>query len=191
MSDLVPSANELARLDAAMHALERTVSLEDLARSGRQRFRVVNRGALLREVLSVVEVFLEVRTRRLEAEVSGLLVRRESEAREEGRRRVLDSLIDLADLSDGLARALEGTDEAAAGKALDRRIDAIFRTHGFERIPTVGRPFDSTLHEAIDEDRDPGAAEGVVLREVSRGYRADGFVLRIARVVVNSIVEGV
>ena len=191
MSDLVPSANEMARLDAAMHALERTVSLEDLARSGRQRFRVVNRGALLREVLSVVEVFLEVRTRRLEAEVSGLLVRRESEAREEGRRRVLDSLIDLADLSDGLARALEGTDEAAAGKALDRRIDAIFRTHGFERIPTVGRPFDGTLHEAIDEDRDPDAAEGAVLREVSRGYRADWFVLRVARVVVNSKVEGV
>jgi molecular chaperone GrpE len=182
----IPSPDELVRLDAAIHDLERTVSLEELARGGRRRFRVVSRRALLRELLTVVETFLDARRRQLEAELAEVVERRETEAHEDGSRRVLASLADLADLVDGLVRTLAGTGGETAGRALDRRIDALFRTHGYERIPTVGRPFDSAIHEAVDEDRDPDVAEGVVLREVSRGYRSDGFVLRVARVVVNT-----
>jgi len=189
MTDLVPAARtspgELARLDGAIHDLTRTVSLDDLRASGRRAFRVVNRGALVREVLTVVELFLEQRIRQFEQELGAVVAEREETAHEEGRLRVLESLVDLADLADAVVAKLAEGDGAAAGKALDRRIDAIFRTHGFERIPTVGHRFDPEIHEIVSEDDDASQPPEHVTREIGRGYHRDGYVLRIARVVIN------
>ncbi len=189
MTELVPAARtspgELARLDGAIHDLTRTVSLDDLRASGRRSFRVVSRQALMHEVLSVVEVFLEHRIRQFEQELGSVVEEREQTAHEEGRLRVLESLVDLADLADAVIAKLAEGDGAAAGKALDRRIDSIFRTHGFERIPTVGHGFDPEVHEIVSEEDDPSQAPEHVIREIGRGYRRDGYVLRIARVVIN------
>jgi hypothetical protein len=188
MDELVPVAPttaEVVRLDEAIHGLERTVSLDHLRASGRTAFRLVSRRALMREVLSVVEVFVETRLRAAESKIGEAMREREMGAREEGKLRVLASLVDLADMADALIQKLEGGSEAVAAKALDRRIDAVFRTHGFERILAVGETFDATFHEVVTEESDPAAGPDVVLREVGRGYRREAYVLRPARVVVN------
>jgi len=177
--------NDVAEIDDVIFGLERTVTLEDLARHGKSEFRVVSRKALVLEMLGSVESFISARATQLEDHLASILERRERESRDEERHRVLDSVVDLADLVDTLVHQLEGGAHAAAGKALDRRLDRLLRTHGFERVETTGKPFDSRWHEIVDEACDPAVDEGTVLREIGRGYRSDDFVLRVARVVIN------
>jgi hypothetical protein len=178
-------ASELARLDAHIDDLTRIVTLDALRRSGRTAFRVVSRGGLIREVLQLVQTFVLDRASELETRFGGIVAEREREAREEGRFRVLESIVDLAELAGSIAALLADGPHAAAGKTLDRRLDRLFRTHGFSRIETDGVPFDSRWHEIVAEEWDDRYPEGHVIREISRGYRNDEFVLRVARVVIN------
>ena len=142
------------------------------------------RPALLKELLTIVDVFVEERIRQAERDLGNLLERREKEAQEEGRHRVLSSLAELADLVDGLRSHMTSAAGALAGKALDKRMDRIFKSYGFTRIATVGRPFDSRVHEAVEEREEEGVPHDTIVEEISRGYERDGFVLRVARVVV-------
>jgi len=178
------STGELAALDAALERSARWVTLEQLRESGHRSFRVFQRNDVLREVLQVVEAFLEDRLERAQADLGSLVERREREAHDEGTHRVLASLIDVADILDAMATAFGSGQPALAAKSLDQRLAAIFRTHGFERIPTVGQPCDPRFHEIVESAPAAGTAEGTILREVGRGYRKPDFVLRVARVVV-------
>jgi molecular chaperone GrpE len=174
------------RLESLIQRHTRTVSLDALQQSGRTEFRVVRKKDLLKELFDVVDVFLENQVKRAEREMSERFARRESDAREDGKMRVLSSLADLGDLVDNMVAAIAGTEAATAGKALDKRLDRIFRSYEFERIPTVGHPFDPQVHEAVDEESSDSHASGVILREMGRGYRRAGFVLRVARVCVST-----
>lgn len=162
------------------------ISLDALIKSGRTEFRVVKRKDLLRELFDVVEAFIDNKMKAAEREMSSLVSRREEDAREDGKMRVLTSLADLGDLVDNVVGALAGSDAGAAGKALDKRLDRIFRSYDFERIPTVGQPFDPALHEAVDDEPSNCHAEGFIARELARGYRRGAFVLRVARVIVST-----
>jgi len=140
----------------------------------------------MKEMLRLVEVFVEDRLRQAESHLNGILRRREAEACEDGRMRVLVSLAELGDLVDSIVESLQGEAGPTALKALDKRLDRIFRSYGYERIVTIGSVFDPTIHEAIDEERREGVPPGIIVRELSRGYRKGNFALRIARVVVSS-----
>jgi hypothetical protein len=174
---------QISALDRIIRSGERDVTLEQLRATGRAAFRVVRRADLVRDLLGLVDVLLDRRVRDVERQLAETLDARERRAHEDGILRVLDSLVDLADLVDGIAGSLEGRDGVLALKALDRRVDHLFATHGFARIATTGATFDPDLHEAVDSE-ESGGAPGVIVREVSRGYARDGFVLRVARVIV-------
>jgi len=56
--------------------------------------------------------------------------------------------------------------------------------HGIEEIKTVGEKFDPTLHEAVKEEDVEECEDGVILQELSGGYRTTHSVMQVAKVVV-------
>jgi molecular chaperone GrpE len=101
-------------------------------------------------------------------------------------------LLDLVELLDDLERALaavapeQGDAAWAQGVSLtaQRMRDTLARWNVLA-VPTVGRPFDPSVHEALVEIEAPeGIAPGHVAQEVQRGYRRGERTLRAARVVV-------
>ncbi len=174
---------EVVRLDEVLAGSGAPITGADLARRG-GRYRLVNRGVLVSQLLELVDSFVVERIRQAERELGRVLESRETEAKADGQHRVLVSLAELSDLVDAVLAKIVDQEGALAAKALDRRIDRIFKSYGFQRIPTVGHAFDSSVHEAIDEKDDSSVERGSIIEEISRGYAKDGFVLRVARVVV-------
>ncbi|MFO1030019.1 MAG: nucleotide exchange factor GrpE [Planctomycetota bacterium] len=162
------------------------ISLDALIQSGKTEFRIVNRKDMLRDLFEVVEAFVVNRVQAAERQLAATVQQRETEARSDGQHRVLTSVADLGDLVDSIIASLGASKDAAAARALDKRLDRLFRSYGFERIPTVGERFDPLLHELIEEEHSVDQPPGAIVRELSRGYMRDGFVLRVARVVTSS-----
>lgn len=61
----------------------------------------------------------------------------------------------------------------------------ILKAHGIEEIETEGRAFDPNLHECMSEESSDEHEDGVIIREVSSGYKKGERVLKVAGVVVN------
>src|SRR6187399_1045353 len=58
--------------------------------------------------------------------------------------------------------------------------------NGLQPIDAAGQKFDPNLHEAIAHEPNDSVSEGVVLRQVRRGYRLKDRLLRPSSVVVSS-----
>lgn len=93
---------------------------------------------------------------------------------------------------DNLARALKSIPDDESVKAWRSGLEMTrkgfletLKAQGVEPVPTVGEPFDPTIHEAIVRVADP-AAEGTVLEEFQAGFRWRTRVLRAALVKVSS-----
>jgi len=63
---------------------------------------------------------------------------------------------------------------------------AVLERNGVEQFDPAGERFDPAEHEALSMREEAGAESGVVLDVVEKGYRANGTILRPARVVVSS-----
>jgi molecular chaperone GrpE len=112
--------------------------------------------------------------------------REQEAARGAGRRA---ALLPLLAVLDNLERALAAGSRDAEfyeGVAANHRLFLkALRDAGAEPIESVGQPFDPEIHEAVatvpaEDDLEPGT----VAREMSRGWRLDGALLRPAQVVV-------
>lgn len=110
------------------------------------------------------------------------------EARRAGREDLVKSLLPVFDnLERALQSAQRSTDVKAMadGLALVQRqfADALGR-ESIARVPTVGRPFDPSVHEAIQQVETDEHAPGTILAEVQPGYMHADRLLRAAMVVV-------
>ena len=56
---------------------------------------------------------------------------------------------------------------------------------GVTPIDATGQPFDPNLHEAIAHEQDPQVPEGVVIRQVRKGFKLRDRLLRPANVIVS------
>jgi hypothetical protein len=66
----------------------------------------------------------------------------------------------------------------------------VLRDGGFERVRTLGLPYDPGTSEAIEvEEVENSTKDGIVIRELVRGYRLDEHVVRAARVVVGRCTQ--
>ena len=97
---------------------------------------------------------------------------------------------ELLPVVDNLERALasagEGEDHLAKGVELvHQELLAVLARNGVSQFDPAGEQFDPELHEAVSVREQEGAAPGVVLDVVGKGYRAGDAVLRPARVVVS------
>ncbi len=115
--------------------------------------------------------------------------RRELEDARRGGRE--DLLKDLLPVFDNLERAIQSAQKAADVKAVSDGLSMILKQFestlgraGIGRVPTVGIPFDPSLHEAIQQLETDDHPAGTVVAEVQPGYREGDRLVRAAMVVV-------
>ena len=68
-------------------------------------------------------------------------------------------------------------------KLIERKLRATLEAQGLSEIKAVGEPFDPNLHEAVAQAK---GKEGVVVRELQKGYKFHDRVIRPSQVVVGS-----
>ena len=92
----------------------------------------------------------------------------------------------LATAQDDPASRQEGEQHLAEGvRLVHSELIAVLERNGVEQFDPKGESFDPTVHEALSTRSEDGADPGVVLDVIEKGYKANGTVLRPARVVVS------
>ena len=126
--------------------------------------------------------------RRAQADFENYRKRAAREAAAAGERAKSGLVRELLPIVDNLERALvsaeEGEQHLAEGvRLVHAELIAVLERNGVQQFDPAGDRFDPTEHEALSvrEDGEPG----MVLDVVEKGYRANGNVLRPARVVVS------
>ncbi|HVN66341.1 MAG TPA: nucleotide exchange factor GrpE [Methanomicrobiales archaeon] len=98
-----------------------------------------------------------------------------------------ESLVrDLLPVLDDLDQALPSLSEEKNREGfqlLARKLYKILGSHGLESIESLGKRFDSDLHEAISKEEST-AGDGTILEEYQKGYRFRSKVLRPAKVKI-------
>ena len=125
---------------------------------------------------------------RIQADFENYRKRAAREAAAAGERAKSGLVRELLPIVDNLERALvsaeEGEQHLAEGvRLVHSELIAVLERNGIHQFDPAGDRFDPAEHEALSvrEDGEPG----VVLDVVEKGYRANGSVLRPARVVVS------
>jgi molecular chaperone GrpE len=133
------------------------------------------------------ENYLEL-AQRIQADFENYRKRAAREAAAAGERAKSGLIRELLPVVDNLERALvsaeEGEQHLAQGvRLVHSELIAVLERNGIKQFDPAGDKFDPAEHEALSvrEDGEPG----VVLDVVEKGYRANGTVLRPARVVVS------
>jgi molecular chaperone GrpE len=126
--------------------------------------------------------------RRAQADFENYRKRAAREAAVAGERAKSGLVRELLPIVDNLERALvsaeEGEQHLAEGvRLVHSELIAVLERNGVQQFDPAGDRFDPAEHEALSV-RD-GEEPGVVLDVVEKGYRANGTVLRPARVVVS------
>src|SRR5829696_2066880 len=113
------------------------------------------------------------------------VARETAAAGERARSGLVRELLPIVDnLERALASAEEGEQHLAEGvRLVHSELIAVLERNGIEQFNPEGDKFDPTEHEALSV-RNHGEP-GLVLDVVEKGYRANGTVLRPARVVVS------
>jgi molecular chaperone GrpE len=112
---------------------------------------------------------------------------------EDAARRGRESAVkDLLPVFDNLERAAAHAESAADAKVIGDGVRMVIKQFndalekmGIKRIVTVGRPFDPSQHEAIQQLASAEHPAGVIMAEVQPGYSIGDYLLRAAMVVVS------
>jgi molecular chaperone GrpE len=112
-------------------------------------------------------------------------VREAAAAGERARSGLVRELLPIVDnLERAIASAEEGEQHLAEGvRLVHSELIAVLERNGVEQFNPAGDRFDPSEHEALSVRSD--GEPGLVLDVVEKGYRANGTVLRPARVVVS------
>ena len=107
-------------------------------------------------------------------------------AAQAGKRQLVLALLDVMDdFERAFAYASTAPESLLAGtRVIHQRLTDLLQAQGVVPYKSVGEPFDAALHEAVDVIKTDQATPGVVLDELSHGYRWGDAVLRPARVRV-------
>jgi molecular chaperone GrpE len=125
---------------------------------------------------------------RIQADFENYRKRAAREAAAAGERAKSGLVRELLPIVDNLERALasaeDGEQHLAEGvRLVHAELIAVLERNGIQQFDPAGDKFDPSEHEALSVRND--GEPGVVLEVVERGYRANGTVLRPARVVVS------
>jgi molecular chaperone GrpE len=162
--------------------------------AGLSAAEILDRRARLAEE-RLAEVLAAYRQLKVETEGVRERIGRDLERRFENKRDQL--LIRFIEIVDNLERALDAAQSSSAHSSLIEglilvrtQLVQILRDEGLTWIPVRGLAFDPECSEVVDmeEVSDP-ANDQLVVREMQRGYRLNGRVVRHARVVVGRYQE--
>ncbi|WP_437714923.1 nucleotide exchange factor GrpE [Sorangium sp. So ce448] len=112
---------------------------------------------------------------------------------EEAQRRGRESILkDLLPVFDNLERAASHAEGAPDVKSVAEGVRIVTKQFvdtlermGIKRIAAVGKPFDPSVHEAIQQLDSTEHPAGVVIAEVQPGYMLGDYLIRAAMVVVS------
>jgi molecular chaperone GrpE len=133
---------------------------------------------------------------RRQADFENSRKRMERERSETYQRVVADVVGQLLPVVDNLHRALDAEASLQANESeefrhllhgiglIGKQLTAVLERLGVEPVPTVGRPFDPHVHEAIATEQTDEFAPDTVVQEVQRGYRLGDKLIRPAMVKV-------
>ena len=129
--------------------------------------------------------------RRTQADFENYRKRAAREAAAAGDRAKSGLVRELLPVVDNLERALASADEgeqhlAEGVRLVHSELIAVLERNGVRQFDPRGERFDPGEHEALSMREQDGAESGLVIDVVEKGYRANGTVLRPARVVVSS-----
>jgi molecular chaperone GrpE len=129
--------------------------------------------------------------RRTQADFENYRKRAAREAAAAGDRAKSGLVRELLPVVDNLERALASADEgeqhlAEGVRLVHSELIAVLERNGVRQFDPRGERFDPGEHEALSMREQDGAESGMVLDVVEKGYRANGTVLRPARVVVSA-----
>ena len=129
--------------------------------------------------------------RRAQADFENYRKRAAREAAAAGERAKSGFVRELLPVVDNLERALAsaGQEEqhlAEGVRLVHSELIAVLERNGVQQFDPSGERFDPSEHEALSMRAQDGAESGLVLDVVEKGYRANGTILRPARVVVSS-----
>ena len=92
---------------------------------------------------------------------------------------------------DNLERAMTSAERATEVKPVSEGLKLVLRQFidtlgrsGITKVPTMGLPFDPSMHEAIQQVETDEVAPGTVMAEVQPGYLQGERLVRAAMVVV-------
>jgi molecular chaperone GrpE len=127
---------------------------------------------------------------RTQADFENWRKRAAKEAAAAGERAKSGLVRELLPIVDNLERALASAEEseqhlAEGVRLVHSELLAVLERNGVEQFDPEGEKFDPEVHEALSTREADGAKAGLVLDVVEKGYKANGTVLRPARVVVS------
>ncbi|MBN2226562.1 MAG: nucleotide exchange factor GrpE [candidate division Zixibacteria bacterium] len=100
---------------------------------------------------------------------------------------------DLLEVVDNFQRALEVESTGSDGDSLRKGIELVYQSlfgilekQGLAPIEAIGKEFDPNVHEAMMQTPSEEYAEGIVARELTKGYTLNGKVVRHSRVAVST-----
>lgn len=102
-------------------------------------------------------------------------------------------LQELIEIKDNFERALKGESSQGDTNAYRKGVELIYsqltallERENVKSVEAVGQPFNPNLHEAMLQQESDQYQEGIVCKELQKGYQLNGKVLRHARVIVSS-----
>ncbi|HHH78143.1 MAG TPA: nucleotide exchange factor GrpE [Thermoplasmatales archaeon] len=93
-------------------------------------------------------------------------------------------VLKFVDIYEGLQSAHENIKDEGLGIVVNQ-FRKVLGEAGMEEIETVGKKFDYNLHHAVATEESDGHDEGVVVKEIRKGYIMNGKVIKPAYVVVS------
>ena len=107
---------------------------------------------------------------------------------------LLEKLLPVVDNFElGLTAARQSTEASAVLSGMgmvQKQLEEFLREQGMLTIDAVGQKFDPNLHEALGEEASDEAPEGVVIRQLRKGYKLKDRLLRPANVFVSKGRQG-
>jgi len=111
-----------------------------------------------------------------------------AEARDSSVRNLLAGLLVVQDEMDMAAEhSVGGADSGEVKEGVEmvrKKLASVLESAGVERIECVGRPFDPSLHEAVEKVQGDSPGEDIVIEEVRPGFTFRGQLLRPSMVKV-------
>lgn len=96
-------------------------------------------------------------------------------------------ILDNFDLGLNAAKASESSSSILQGMDMVRKqLEDFLAQIGVEVVPAEGIAFDPNMHEAVGQEAHPELAEGMVVRQLRRGFRLRDRLVRAAMVLVSS-----
>ena len=99
-------------------------------------------------------------------------------------------LRELIQIEDNLERALEVPNATLESlkegvEMIQKQFSTFLKNQKVESIEAVGKSFDPTIHEVLNQQETEEHEENTVIEEYSKGYTLNGRILRSAKVVIS------